>query len=168
MEKIIHHFRRNRSYQRRDRWMVFTILAVVTMFVLFVNWSRLLTPAENEVILTVKNTNISQDVVATGSTSFSNVTIQLQYENGLPAKSIWVGLKVHEPSLRTPEFTYSDWYSHEPDRSFYQTDSSGRVKFPVASHIAGEVEYHIYTADPDASQNKKYLDLNSNFVITFE
>lgn len=168
MKNFTHHFRRNRSYHRHDRWVVFAVLAIVTVFVLFVDWSRLLTPKEDDMILAVRNTSVSQDVVKAGSTTFSNVTIQLQDENGQLAKSAWVGLKIHEKTLRTPEFTNEDWYSFEPDRSFYQTDPTGRVKFPIASHVLGDIEYHIYVADPDSPQNQKYQSLNSSFVITFE
>ncbi|RLC37321.1 hypothetical protein DRH29_02420 [candidate division Kazan bacterium] len=168
MRKFLHHFRRDRKYFRHDRWTVFGILAAVTLLVLLVNWTRLSTPKDSNLVLTVSKTAISENVIPADGSTFSNVGIWVQDQNGLPADSVWIGLKIYEPSLRTPAMTYLDWYSPEPERAFYQTNRGGWVEFPIASKIAGEIEYHIYTADPKAPQNQKYQNLNSSFVVTFE
>jgi len=168
MKNIIHHFRRDRSYFRRDRWMVFGILTVVTMLILFVDWTRLVTPKHDELVLAVSKTDISEEVIPADGTTFTNVGIWIQNQDGQAADSVWIGLKIHEQSLRTPALTYTDWYSYESERAFYQTNREGWVEFPIASEIAGEIEYHVYAADPEAHQNQKYQSLDSSFTVTFE
>src|SRR5680860_1505658 len=149
MKKFLHHFRRYRSYHREDRWMVFTMLAIVTLFVLFVDWSKLPSTHNSDLIMTVNNVDISKELVNADGKDISRATIRINDENSQPVDSAWIGLKIHDESLRTPSLTHGSWYSFEPDRSFYQTDINGRVVFPMSSEIIGDIEYNIYAADPD-------------------
>lgn len=126
-------------------------------------------PAASASSLAVKSVEVTDKVVAAGGLSHTNVTITLaNKENQEPAANVWVGLIVANSDLRTPAFTYVDWYSFEPSRVFYQTDRSGQVTFKLASVISGDIEYQIFAANPELKNDNKYQKLETSFWVTYQ
>ena len=168
MAHLSHPFHRNRSYASHDRWGVFGTLLTLTVLVSAGSWFNLLKPASSAMTIEVKNISVSQtSLVAnakpTGEVSFDLVNTQ----DNSPASGVWVGLRIENPLDRTDTNTYYDWYSPALERAFFQTDTNGKVKFPLISGKTGTIEYQIYTANLEGSNEGKYQNLGKSFVATY-
>ncbi|MBN2585380.1 Ig-like domain-containing protein [Patescibacteria group bacterium] len=108
------------------------------------------------------------ELMADGVDSSEVVVTVTQKEDNLPLSDVWVGLNINDDKLATPELSSFGWYSPEPERSFYQTNNQGQVKFSVRSKIAGDITYSIYAADPGQKNSGKYLSLGRDFTLHFE
>ncbi len=169
MNKVMYHLRRNRNYSSHERWGVFAGLFILTLAVTAGGWLLLGKPASSAASVTVTDIKLSQNTLPIGIDSEGTVTLTLaNKETTEPAEGVWVGLRVPLSELRTPQFSYYDWYSPESERAFYQTDTVGKVVFPLASLVTGTIEYEIYTANPELANDAKYQSLNQKFTVSYE
>ena len=169
MNKVIYHLRRNRNYSSHERWGVFAGLLLLTLAVTAGGWLFLGRPVSSAAAMTVTNIKLSQDTLPVGTKSVGTATLTLaDKETNQPTEGVWVGLRIPSPELRTPQFTYYDWYSPESERAFFQTDTAGQVVFPLASVVPGTIEYQIYTANPELANNGKYRSLGQKFAVSYE
>jgi hypothetical protein len=168
MTHILHHFRRNRSYSSHERWGVFAALLLLTLVVSAGGGLMFGRTAASAMPIAVQ-INLERDTLPVGLEPAGQVALTLtNKETMLPAANVWVGLRIADPALRTPAFTYYDWYSPKPEHAFFITDTDGQVKFPLASLQEGAVEYQIYTANPESASDAKYQSLHSSFVVSYE
>jgi hypothetical protein len=169
MKKILHHFRRNRSYAKHEQWLTVGAMLVLTIIISTSSWLLFGKPASSATSLEVVETNISKTHVVADSTDMAEVNIILQDKATLtPATGVWVGLAIPKYWQSTDALTYNDWYSFEPNRAFYQTDENGKVNFKMKSALAGAIEYQIYVANPELKNDNKYQKLPTSFTINFE
>jgi len=169
MHKMLHNFRRNRSYSSHERWGVFAGLLILTLAVSAGGWMLLGKPAASAASIEVTEVKLSQEILPIGVDSKGTVTITLaNKEASKPAEGVWVGLRIPLPELRTPALSYYDWYSPESERAFYQTDKQGQVVLPLASTVSGLIEYQIYTANPELANDAKYQSLGQKFTVNYE
>ena len=169
MKQILHHFRRDRSYDSRDRWMVFAALAILTMAVSVGSWLFVdRKPASaTTTAVAIYELDSTEPVPADGRSAHQlNITIT-DKNTAEPKAGVWVGLKVDRPDLTTAAATYLGWYSPEPGRAFYKTNDQGQVEFKLVSEIAGEIGYNIYLANPQNSGSDKYERLDGTVVTSF-
>ncbi len=166
---MLHHFRRNRTYSHHERWGVFAAMFALTILVSAGGWLLAGQPVVSASSMVVDSVNLSEKVVAADGASTTTAVITLQNkETQEPAADVWVGLIVPDINLRTPELSYLDWYSFEPGRAFYQTDQEGKISFKLASTIKGNIEYQIFTANPELKNDNKYQKLETSFWVTYQ
>ncbi len=169
MHKIFHHLRRNRNYSSHERWSVFAGLFILTLAVTAGGWLLLGKPATSAASVAVTDIKLSRDTLPIGIESKGMVTLTLaDKETNQSMEGVWVGLRIPLSEFRTPAFTYYDWYSPASERAFFQTDSTGKVVFPLASLVTGAIEYEIYTANPELANDAKYQDLKQSFTVSYE
>lgn len=168
--QIGHKLRRGRNYHTREKWGVFAGLAVVTLLV----WASssmwyAKAPASS-------NTIYVQDIAkpdVVGVTTPENDSIDLaaialvDKRTNQPAAGLWVGLHIKDETLRSPKFTYFDWYSPKAERAFYPTNAQGVVYFPLQSEIGGHVTYDVFVANPDGPSSQKYQALDGSFSVEY-
>lgn len=168
MTHLLHHFRRNRTYSSYERWGVFAGMLTLTLAVTAGGWLLLGKPAVSASSLTVANIELTKDnLPATGQPEGAVTVTIADKETLAPVIGVWVGLRIADPALRTPETTYYDWYSPAAERAFFQTDGNGRVTFPLTSKIPGAIEYQIYAANPEMANDAKYQSLHSALTVTY-
>ncbi len=169
MHKILHGFKRNRSYSSHERWGVFAGMLLLTLAISAGGWMLMSKPAASATSIAVTEVKLSKDILAVGEKPNGNVVLTLAHkETSIPAEGIWIGLRIPLSELRTPQFTYYDWYSPESGRAFYQTDKQGKVEFPLASLVPGLVEYQVYAGNPEISNDTKYQNLHKSFIVDFK
>jgi hypothetical protein len=171
MTHILHHLRRrNRGdYSSHERWGVFAGLLLVTLAVSAGGWLLFGKPASSANSLAVSKVELSANSLPVGSLATGYVTIDLaNKETNTPQAGVWVGLKVADTVMQTPEFTYFGWYSPETERSFFQTDKKGEIKIPLKSQVAGSVHYQIFTANPELANDGKYQSLDYGFSVEYK
>ncbi|OGB73494.1 hypothetical protein A3K24_01385 [candidate division Kazan bacterium RIFCSPHIGHO2_01_FULL_44_14] len=169
MKHILHHFRRNRTYSSHERWGVFAVLGALTILVSassFILFGEPVASASSLAVFEINpiNQTLSADGLAHGQTT---ITV-IDKKTSQAVVGVWVGLQVTNPTLRSMESTYLDWYSPEPGRAFYQTDERGQVSFLMISSVPGEIEYAIFAANPELKNDNKYQDLEQRFKVVFE
>lgn len=169
MHKILHHLRRNRDYSSHERWGVFAGLLLLTLAITAGGWLFLGRPVSSAATIAVTDIKLSRDTLPVGTSSEGTVTLAVaDKETNQPVEGVWVGLRIPSPELRTPQFTYYDWYSPAPERAFFQTDAQGQVVFPLASVVPGTIEYQVYIANPKLANDGKYQDLKQSFMVSYE
>lgn len=169
MKRLLHHLRRDRTYSSRERWGVFATLGILTVAVSLGSVVLFGRPVASATSLKVADIALSSEVLQVSDQPTGTATITLvDKKTDQPAGGVWVGLLVTNPVQRSAQFTYLDWYSPEPNRAFYQTDSIGQVKFALASGIPGEITYKVYVANPNLKNDNKYQDLEDGFAVRFE
>ena len=148
----------------------YVVIAVVLIALIgYAIWGAFGNSTSAETILKVDRLNIDQDTVMADGEDTSRVNITLTAkDNGLPASSVWVGLNIVDEKQASPDLTHFGWYSPEPGRSFYQTDTNGRVSFDVRSTVTGDITYAIYAANPGQTSSGKYESLDTEFTLTFK
>ena len=125
--------------------------------------------ALSQTTIFVQNLSIDKTEVIANGIDFSEVNIILyDQKNNLPVTDIWLGLSIAEEENQTPKFSYFGWYSPEANRSFYQTESNGQVKFKIKSKIVGDITYSVYIADPNKTNAGKYQSLEEEFTLHFK
>ena len=145
-------------------------MAVVLILVLsYAAWGLIGNKALSKTNLEVSNLSISKsDLLANGTdSSLVDITIT-NLDTGSLASNVWVGLKIVNNQMTDEEFSYFGWYSPSPNRSFYQTNQSGNVKFKVKSNITGDISYGVFAADPEQKNSGKYQNLNKEFTLSFK
>lgn len=169
MKHLLHHFRRDRSYDSRDRWGVFAALAVLTMLVSVGSWLFVDHKSASATTAVLASVEVdSQDPVPADGRSAHQATITiLDKATAEPKAGVWVGLKVDKPGLATSSATYLGWYSPEPGRAFYKTNEQGQVEFKLVSETAGDIDYDIYLADPKSNAQDKYERLEGTITASF-
>ena len=169
MKKILHHFRRNRSYAKHEQWLTIAAMLLLTIIISSGGWLLFGEPASSATSLTVLESDISKIHVTADMKDFADVTLTIQDKTLLePAQNIWVGLYIENNWQRTESLTYNDWYSFKPSLAFYQTDEQGQVNLKVKSELAGAIKYQVYVANPSLKNDNKYQKLESSFTINFE
>ena len=145
-----------------------TAVALVVLLGLTI-WGFLSNRSIADTVLQAGDLTISRaEVVADGMDSSEVAITVTQKSDSTPAPGVWVGLRVNDEQMVTPDLSSFGWYSPEANRSFYQTDVQGQVKFSVRSKIAGDITYGVYAADPEQKNNGKYLSLERDFTIHFK
>lgn len=169
MRKILHHFRRNRSYSHHERWGVFAAILVLTLMMSAGSWLMFGKPAASASSLMVQSVNLDRETApADGEASIRAAITIVHKETNEPAAGIWVGLAIPETSKRTAGLSHAGWYSFEPGRAFYQTDARGEIEFRLASVVPGEIPYDIYAANPELKNDNKYQKLATSFWATYK
>ncbi|MFA5010262.1 MAG: hypothetical protein WC553_03530 [Patescibacteria group bacterium] len=169
MPHLLHHFRRNRTYNSHERWGVFSALFILTIAVSAGGWLLSGQPVASATTLAVTNIKLPPyELYADGKQQGEVVLTVTDKTTSLPATGIWVGLQIADPTLRTNRLTYFDWYSPESERAFFLTNDNGKVSFPLMSDMVGSLEYKIYTANPEAVNDAKYQSLDKSFVVKYE
>lgn len=145
-------------------------MAVVLILVLsYAVWGLIGNKALSRTNLEVSNLNIGKSELSANGTDSSLVDITItNLDTGSLASNIWVGLKITNNQMIDEEFSYFGWYSPSPNRSFYQTDQSGSVRFKIKSKIAGNISYSVFAADPEQKNSGKYQNLNKEFTLSFK
>lgn len=168
MHKLLYHFRRNRTYATHERWGVFAGLLFLTLAVTAGGWLLLGKPAASASSIVVTKIDLTKDTLPIGDKPTGEVTITVaNKETQTPAVGVWLGLRIEDAILRTPQFTYYDWYSPTPERLFFQTNDKGQLTLPLTSKIAGLVRYEIYAANPEMANDAKYQPLDSSFNVSY-
>ncbi|MFH0905675.1 MAG: hypothetical protein V1826_03085 [bacterium] len=170
MTHILHHFRRNRSYARHERWGVVAMLAVLTAIVSLGSWLAFGPGKPAASATDVSAIAMAQPIsgIPANGKNFSTATITIiDTKTDQPVPNAWVGLKINDPEQRTPERTYNGWYSPELSRAFYQTNARGQVEFELYSRVSGSIDYQVYTADPDAKDSDQYQKLDTVLTVAF-
>ena len=145
------------------------IIVALVVLIGGISWALLGNKAFSQTNISVHELSIDKTNIIANGKDFSTVTIDLyNQEINLPADGIWVGLSIDEEINQTPEFSYFGWYSPEANRSFYQTDDSGEVKFKIKSKITGDITYSVFMADPTKGNSGKYQSLNKEFTLSFK
>ena len=145
-------------------------MAVFLILVLsYVTWGLISNRAFSKTTLEVSNLNISKnELLADGDeSSLVDITIT-NLDTGSLASNVWVGLKIADDQIIDEEFSYFGWYSPSPNRSFYQTDQDGNVRFQVKSTLVGDITYGVFAADPEQKNSGKYQNLNKEFTLSFK
>ena len=170
MTHIKHILRRNQTYAPHERWGVFAGLLLLTLAVTAGGgWLLTGKAVLSASSLMVTNVVLSDTALPINQPAAGQATIIIaDKETQQPREGIWVGLRVDESRLQTPELTYFGWYSPTPERAFYQTDSQGQVELPLASAIPGMIEYEIYAANPELANDAKYQSLHNSFTIEYQ
>lgn len=170
LHTIHHHMRRGRPYHKREKWGVFAGLAVVTLLI----WATssmwyVKAPASSNTIY-VQDVSVPQ-IAAITTTEADQADLAaialVDKRTNQPAAGVWVGLYIEDETLRSPKFTYYDWYSPKAERAFYPTNAQGIVYFPLQSEVGGHITYDIFVANPDGPTSQKYQQLDSNFAIEY-
>ena len=169
MRRLLHHLRRDRDYSAHERWGVVAVLGTLTVVVSISGAVLFGRPAASATSLAVASIVQPQAVLPADGLLHGEATIAIvDKKTGQPASGVWAGLLVINPTERSPQLTYLDWYSFEPNRAFYQTDAEGRVKFSLGSQFPGDIEYAIYVANPELKNDNKYQDLGERFTVGFQ
>lgn len=170
IHKISHHLRRGRNYHAREKWGVFAGLAVVTLLV----WatSNMWYTSAPASFNTIYVQDIAKpNMVAITTPESDNIDIAaialVDKRTNKPAAGLWVGLRIKDETLRSPKFTYFDWYSPKAERAFYPSDAQGVVYFPLQSEVGGYVTYDVFVANPDGPSSQKYQPLESRFTVEY-
>jgi hypothetical protein len=164
---ILHHLRRNRSYNRQEKWGVFAALGIMTVIISATSFLWDGKPAVSSIPYGVEKVEAPTEVQLSDAKPAEAIITVMDRDTGLPATNLWVGLLITDKKDRAPEYTYHEWYSPISARAFFPTDTKGQVIFPLKAKEAGVVEYQIFSANPESQGNDKYTSLTEKFTVTY-
>ncbi len=164
---LLHHLRRNRSYNHQEKWGIFAALGIMTVIVSATTFLWDGKPAQSSIPFAVSEVEAPEEIQLSNPKDAQATITVMDERTGLPATNLWVGLSITDPKDRSAEYNYYDWYSPEKERAFFPTDAKGQVIFPLKTSQPGVVEYQIYTADPEKEGMDKYHTLSKSFTVTY-
>ncbi len=164
--KVLHHFRRNRNYSSNERLGIVSLLFALSVVASIGGWLLVSNASAQSSTWTVKS--VEYPVVTTEGTEVQQAKVTLTDSEGTPAVGVWTGLKIKNPTLRSPQFTYQEWYSPSKDHAFFKTNAEGIVTFPLYSEVQGDISYDLYTTDRDLVKTGRFSDLDYSFTAQFK
>lgn len=165
MTKLLAHFKRERKYSSHERWGIVVGLLGLSVIATIGGWMLVGSAQADSHVWMVKS--IQYPVTVADDTD-QVAKLELATADGTPAAGVWAGLRVTDGTLLSPDFTHEGWYSPIKNRTFFKTDSHGIVEFPLKSQYDGAIEFDVYTADPELSEDNRYTPLNYGFTVQFK
>jgi hypothetical protein len=165
---MLRHFKRNRKYSRKERWLVVTGLLGLTLAVASFHLAGQFFDKAEAANVEVQYVGAPNEPIKSNGEDSGIAEITLVKSGStIPAINLWVGLKPKNKNLATAELSYNDWYSPAPSRAFFKTNARGQVTFPLMSEKAGEIVYDIYLATLVNDEIVDYQKLGETVTAKF-